>query len=119
MSATVAVVIAVVALGAWRWQLRRHPNWATSADARFHISSGTWTVLIALYWFLQSRQEPHWVWDAWPAVVVAGAALLLRGLNDLDASHDDEFVPTPPRRVRPDAGRGSPRSSFLRPGAHR
>ncbi|AKS30602.1 hypothetical protein [Mycolicibacterium goodii] len=114
MSATVVVVIAAVSLGAWRLQVRRHPNWATSDDARFHISAGTWTTLIALYWFLQSRQEPHWVWDAWPIVVVAAALLLLRGLNELDATRDEEFVPTPPRGVRSEA-----RSNFLRSGAHR
>lgn len=115
MSATVAVVIAVVALGAWRLRVRRHPNWATSDDARFYISTGTWTALIALYWFLQSQQEPHWVWDAWPVLVVAAALLLLRGLNALDAAHDHEFVPTPPKRSRSDAAR----SNFLRLGARR
>jgi hypothetical protein len=113
ISATVAVLIAVVSLGAWRLEIRRHPNWATSDEARFYISSGTWLVLIALYWFLQSRQDPHWVWAGWPVVAVIAALLLLRGLNRLDNWRTDEFVQPPSKRVRAD----SSKSNFLGPGA--
>ncbi|PJK23186.1 hypothetical protein CSX11_06665 [Mycobacterium goodii] len=112
MSATI-VLIALVALGAWRLDIRRHPNWATSADARFYISSGTWMVLIALYWFLQSRQDPHWVWTAWPVVAVTAALLLLRGLNRLDDWRADEFVQPPPKRDRAQHSK----SNYLGPGA--
>ncbi|WP_102146068.1 hypothetical protein [Mycobacterium hubeiense] len=95
MGSIIAVVATVAALAIWRLRLRRHPGWASSEDARFHISAGTWTVLIALYWYLQSQDDPHWVWAIWPVLAFIAVLLLVRGIDELDAM-SDRFVAIPP-----------------------
>jgi hypothetical protein len=106
MSSTIAVLVAVAGLLAWRWQLRRNPNWATNDDARFYVSSGTWSAIIALYWFLQSQLTVHWVWQIWPVLAIASLILLRRGSDSL-AVRQDQFTPLPPAPRRD--GRGSDR----------
>ncbi|MUL81729.1 MULTISPECIES: hypothetical protein [unclassified Mycolicibacterium] len=95
MGSTIAVIVVVAVLTSWRLRLRRHPNWATNDDARFHISAGTWLTLIALYWFLQSRLAPDWVWKVWPVLAVGSLMLLMRGVDDL-AAKPEQFVALPP-----------------------
>lgn len=99
MGSTITVLVAVAALAWWRLRLHRHPNWSTNDDARFYISAGTWLVLIAMYWFLQSRLTAEWVWKAWPVLTVVSLVLLRRGVDDL-ARTRGQFValPTSPRR---------------------
>ncbi|ORV22070.1 hypothetical protein AWB98_25025 [Mycolicibacterium conceptionense] len=106
MSSTIAVLVAVAGLLAWRWQLRRNPNWATNDDARFYVSSGTWSAIIALYWFLQSQLTAHWVWQIWPVLAIGSLILLRRGSDGL-AVRQDQFTPLPPAPRRD--GRGSDR----------
>lgn len=106
MGSTIAVIATVGVLALWRWRLRLHPHWATSEDARFYISAGTWTVLIALYWYLQAQLEPDWVWQVWPILAVASALMLIRGLNALDVA-PDQFVAIPPPLRQEDSPRHS------------
>ncbi|OBB22190.1 hypothetical protein A5792_06675 [Mycolicibacterium peregrinum] len=95
MSSTITVLVVLAALGAWRWQLTRHPGWATNDDARFYVSSGTWSALIAVYWFLQAQLTPDWVWQIWPVLALGSLVLLRRGVDDL-AVGPDQFTPLPP-----------------------
>lgn len=94
-SSTIVVAATVAALGCWRFRLRTHPRWSTNDDARFYISAGSWSVLIALYWYLQARLDPAWVWDAWPVLATGSLVLLIRGVNAL-AVDPDQFVDVPP-----------------------
>lgn len=99
MDSTIAVVVTVAALAIWRLGLRKHPNWPTHDDARFYVSSGTWAVVIALYWFQQSRLDAHWVWQLWPILAFVSMLLLVRGVNDLGArSARDAFIPAADQR---------------------
>ena len=94
MDSTIAVIATVAALAIWRLRLRRHPNWPTHDDARFYVSSGTWAAIITLYWFQQSRLDPHWVWQLWPVLAFVSMLLLVRGVNDLGARPAcDAFIP--------------------------
>jgi hypothetical protein len=96
MGSTIAVLATAAALLVWRLQLRRRPDWASNEDARFYVSAGTWAVIIALYWFQQSRLTPDWVWQLWPVLAFASIVLLIRGIDALDArSRPDEFIPSP------------------------
>ncbi|WP_458317373.1 hypothetical protein [Mycolicibacterium brisbanense] len=93
---TIAVLATASALLVWRLRLRTRPEWASNDDARFYVSAGTWAVIIALYWFQQSRLDPHWVWQLWPVLALSSIALLVRGIDDLDArKHSDTFIPEP------------------------
>lgn len=95
MGSQITVIAVVVALALWHMRLRRHPNWAISEDGRFYLSTGTWTLLITLYWYLQAQLEPNWVWQIWPILAVASGLLLLHGLNALDVT-PDRFTAIPP-----------------------
>jgi hypothetical protein len=96
MGSKITVMVVVAALAWWRLSLRRNPNWAANDDARFYVSAGTWAVLIALYWFLQSRLTPDWVWQAWPALAIGAFLLLKRGVDHLAMTPDRfETVPLP------------------------
>jgi hypothetical protein len=108
MESTIAVLATAAALVIWRLRLRQRPEWAFNEDARFYVSAGTWTVIITLYWFEQSRLDAHWVWQLWPVLAFISIVLLIRGVDALDTrTRPDTFVPPPDQHTTSKDGPGA------------
>jgi ABC-type Fe3+ transport system permease subunit len=107
MGSTIAAIVTVIGLALFHLRIRRHPQWRSSADARYSITLGYPLVLIAVYWLAQSWSGSDWAWIVGSVWAVVAMVAFVQGFKALDAA------PGEPPTAPPQPARDGRRARFL------